>query len=441
MQARFGRDTAVMPTGAEVLGTSVQEVNPEPTGRAGAEVVTLEAAMTVAAIGAEKKGRKRRLAPAVMLGLLGASLLASCAPVGTQTVEPGVTIVSTAAATEVQGGVVIASTEEPTERPEVVEVMATEVPTETPEPTAEPTATPEPEMGMQNEQGQWWDGAGWQSLPEGEGWQVEVLEDGQVQATDTSGANYTWVEGKWLTEAQIETQKVVEYVAANSEVINRVPMEHVEFRASEALQRQIYDRLPADLQTQLGEHPLYMMVWNAPKMQEVLSGLSIEVEGYKDKLSLADHKLVVTFMNFNEDIEGVWLDHFHGGASDSFVYGAYLDETTGEIHLVMRTARFTSVGYRYDQISEGAIIGQGAIPAIALLAGFNDAGGVLGSRLSEDTSFDDSNIAEEQGVTWFLHAGVGNPYREYAIDYANIGYYQILYEEGWIPEEVWGMMQ
>jgi len=79
---------AVPPAVAEVLGTSVQEVNSEPTGRAGAELVTLEAAMAVAAVGADKKGGKRRLAPAVMLGLLGASLLASCAPVGTQTVEP-----------------------------------------------------------------------------------------------------------------------------------------------------------------------------------------------------------------------------------------------------------------------------------------------------------------------------------------------------------------
>jgi len=128
---------------AEVVGT-VQEVNPELIGTAGAELLVLGVAMAAAVVGAEKKGRKRRLAPAVMLGLLGASLLASCAPVGTQTVEPGVTIVPTAAATEVQGGVVIVPTEEPTEQPEVVEVMATEVPTETPEPTTEPTATPAP---------------------------------------------------------------------------------------------------------------------------------------------------------------------------------------------------------------------------------------------------------------------------------------------------------
>ncbi|MBP9657894.1 MAG: hypothetical protein KBD86_08750 [Candidatus Promineofilum sp.] len=121
----------------------MQEVNSELTGRAGAELVTLEAAMAAAAVGAGKKGGKRRLAPAVMLGLLGASLLAACAPA---VVEPqaGVATIQAAQSTEVQGGVVIASTEEPTEQPEVVEVMATEVPTETPEPTAEPTATPAP---------------------------------------------------------------------------------------------------------------------------------------------------------------------------------------------------------------------------------------------------------------------------------------------------------
>ncbi len=43
---------AVPPAVAEVLGTSVQEVNSELTGRAGAELVTLEATMAVAAVGA-----------------------------------------------------------------------------------------------------------------------------------------------------------------------------------------------------------------------------------------------------------------------------------------------------------------------------------------------------------------------------------------------------
>lgn len=129
---------AVPPAVAEVLGTSMQKVNSEMTGTAGAELPALEAAMAVAVVGADKKGGKRRLAPAVMLGLLGASLLASCAPVETQTVEPGVTIVQPGQQTntEVQG-VVIVPTEEPTETP-------TEVPTETPEPTPEPTATPAP---------------------------------------------------------------------------------------------------------------------------------------------------------------------------------------------------------------------------------------------------------------------------------------------------------
>lgn len=133
---------AVPPAVAEVLGTSVQEVNSEPTGRAGAELVTLEAAMAVAAVGADKKGGKRRLAPAVMLGLLGASLLAACAPA---VVEPqaGVVTIQAAQSTEVQGAVIV-PTEEPTRQPEVVEVMANEVPTETPEPTAEPTVTPAP---------------------------------------------------------------------------------------------------------------------------------------------------------------------------------------------------------------------------------------------------------------------------------------------------------
>ena len=117
---------AVPPAVAEVVGTSVQEVNSELTGRAGAELVTLEAAMAAAAVGAGKKGGKRRLAPAVMLGLLGASLLAACAPA---VVEPqaGVATIQAAQSTEVQGGVVIASTEEPTEQPEAVASLTPKV--------------------------------------------------------------------------------------------------------------------------------------------------------------------------------------------------------------------------------------------------------------------------------------------------------------------------
>ena len=275
---------------------------------------------------------------------------------------------------------------------------------------------------------------------------LETDDGGRVIITDDQGTVFWLNEGRFVNDALLkaeaiaaEAQKVVEYVEANSEVINRVPMEHVEFRATDALQRQIYDRLPTELQTKLGDKPLYMMVWNASKMQEVLSGLSIEVEGYKDRLSLADHKLVVTFMNFNEGIEGVTLHHFHGGASDAFVYGAYLDEETGTIHLAMRAARFASAGFHDSNQEEFAYVGQGLIPAIAELAGIDD--GFLLNNFYEDTAYDDySTFDDIKGMTWYLHPGVGNPYGGFGINYLNMEYYRLLHEQGWIPPEVWKMM-
>lgn len=64
---------------------------------------------------------------------------------------------------------------------------ATPEPTETPEPTAEPTSTPEPTatmpatVGMQNAEGQWWDGNEWQNLQQAGPYQfngssLEVLQ-------------------------------------------------------------------------------------------------------------------------------------------------------------------------------------------------------------------------------------------------------------------------
>jgi hypothetical protein len=186
-----------------------------------------------------------------------------------------------------------------------------------------------------------------------------------------------------------------------------------------------------------------MMVWNAPKMQEVLAGLSIEVEGYEKRLSLADYKLVVTFMNFDEEMEGVTLDHYHGGASDSFLYGAYLDKATGEIHLAMRVARFTSAGYTYDQSTEGAIVFQGFQPALARLSDTDQ--GVLYRRLQEDTIYDDVHADIEDVATEFIFLCVGDPYREFGVTnklrYLTMDFYRLLYEQGWIPDEVWEIMQ
>lgn len=74
----------------------------------------------------------------------------------------------------------------------------------TPTPTAEPTSTPEPtpmpELGQMNDANQWWDGAGWQSIPEG--WQVSVGDDGVVKAVDADGVEYVYEVNGWIKASE-----------------------------------------------------------------------------------------------------------------------------------------------------------------------------------------------------------------------------------------------
>ena len=101
------------------------------------------------------------------------------------------------------GTAVVASVIPPAPEPTATEPVPT--PTPTPEPTSSPEPTPEPtavpELGQTNDANQWWDGAGWQVLPEGEGWQLSLAEDGTVKAVDASGTEYTWESGGWKLSA------------------------------------------------------------------------------------------------------------------------------------------------------------------------------------------------------------------------------------------------
>jgi hypothetical protein len=66
-------------------------------------------------------------------------------------------------------------------------------------PTPEPT--PMSQLGEVRD-GQWWDGAGWQALPDGEGWQVSVGEDGRVRALNADGVEYLFEENSWIKASE-----------------------------------------------------------------------------------------------------------------------------------------------------------------------------------------------------------------------------------------------
>lgn len=129
---------------------------------------------------------KRVFTLIAIVGYLFVLLLAMAACVGISTVA---TTPEPAIAVSTPAPVATATTLPPTDTP---------APMATPEPTSSPEATATPALGQTNEANQWWDGAGWQALPEGEGFQLSVAEDGTVKAVDANGAEYTWESGGWV---------------------------------------------------------------------------------------------------------------------------------------------------------------------------------------------------------------------------------------------------
>lgn len=73
-------------------------------------------------------------------------------------------------------------------------------PTITPEPTQTSEPTPLPEFGATNDANQWWDGAGWQGVPEG--FQVSVGDDGVVKAVDAEGVEYIYENNVWIKASE-----------------------------------------------------------------------------------------------------------------------------------------------------------------------------------------------------------------------------------------------
>lgn len=130
----------------------------------------------------------RSLIASLLLVLSVPSLTAACGGIASPlaTAQPVATVEVAAGATP------------PAPEPTATEPAPAPIPT--PKPTSSPEPTALPDLGQMNEAGQWWDGAGWQSLPQGERWQVSVVEGGAVKAVDASGAEYTWESGGWVRD-------------------------------------------------------------------------------------------------------------------------------------------------------------------------------------------------------------------------------------------------
>lgn len=319
----------------------------------------------------------------------------------------------------------------PTTPPATATATATAEPsptaTFTPEPTPTTEPTPTPEFGAQNDQYQWWDGSVWQALPAGEGWSVATGENGQVVATNRQGETAYYANGEWLSKAQIETRKVVEYSNTHASEIHELPLGSMSFRATEMLQAAIHSRLPESLQA-LGPNPLFIVVPDPERLRGVLDSISIDIEGEKDRVSLRGQNVVFTFLSANEKIEGVQLRHTYGvNVNAQYAFGAFRAED-GTIYVVSRVGESLSRTYTYDRYSEWQLLFDAFIGSLETLAGKGNDG----VRFQAKFVFEDYDKYPGSERIWMMvpcvvqldHDGQG----KYIVDWG------ILTPE-WIPDE------
>jgi hypothetical protein len=336
--------------------------------------------------------------------LLSALLIAACA--GPEVIVPAMPVPTTTAIAE--------NVSQPTPLPSLTpepSPTATSVPT--PEPTVTLEPTPVPVVGEINEQHQWWDGASWQELPETEG-EVQIeLADGQVRAIDEQGTVYHNVGGEWLTESQVEAQKVARYVMEETEPINHVAMSRLEFRASDRLQGAIWERLPADVQER-SPKPLFLIVPDVEKLQAVIDGLSLHVVGQEEKVPLADKNVVFTFLSADEDEFDL---PYYGGWNTLVTYGWGAFKGKDEVvYIVIQTAPYVSTVYSYDDLLEWHMVFEGVFLGLQKLATAQtylpgNTVKVFQRRFFFDSEYDNEWLGNGKNHTSMLFPIVGQPTR------------------------------
>jgi len=353
--------------------------------------VEMEGPLGLAVLGAAIIGDKK-LPGRVRFGLGASALLfglSACAPLGPQTVEPGVTIVSTEAApaAEVQGGgvgtVPTLATAEPAAAPtEVPTLEPTVMPTEIPLPTAtpEPTETPDP--------------------------------------------------------VAAEAQKVVEYVEANSVVINQVPMDRITLRATHKLQSAVSSGLPPE--ERHFENPLFAIVTDVERLEALLNTMSIEVVGHEGMVSLGDtsavERIEFVFMSGNEE-PGFRLPTNYGhSAVTETQFGAYKSGNT--VYVVMKLGDYLSTEGSFNR-SDGEEVQffiDGVISGLRLLTKSQIDISTFTNQFLYDSSYDNYHPGLMENRTWLIHMVALRPVRIESGDlYANSGFYKDY--EDWVPLE------
>ncbi len=246
-------------------------------------------------------------------------------------------------------------------------------------------------------------------------------------------------QGVWISEAELETKKVLSYLAENTERANLVPMQRIEFRVSDELQREIWEKVPEEIRLPIEEDlaegetpkPLYFMIPDEAALQSVLNTLSINVGSTSEPVpvTLSDHKFVITFLNAYEDIHGVDFRYFVG--HDKFLYkiGTFLDESSGVVHMVINASPIASTVFTYNDLRAGQLIFEGVIGGFTKVAsGIPRDSNYTRDLFTINTIYDNNHPFDEmRDRTWMMWPCIVDPIGnlpwylngQYYLDYRN----------------------
>jgi hypothetical protein len=220
-------------------------------------------------------------------------------------------------------------------------------------------------------------------------------QTGEVKARDANGAEHTLVdEGQWLTEAQVETAEMVEYLDANRVQINHKPMSGIEIYATNKVQKEMWEQLPEELQAK-GENPLYVIVTNEGLLRQALDNQFVSIVGQEGLTSLKGRLLRISFLSASEE-EAQGLPYSGGDGGQSTGAGAY-EREDGVIELVIGLPKYLSTNYRYDENENENGINTQLIWGLQLLQGRTLYSSALEGQFNFDSKWDD----------FFLGMGVG----------------------------------
>ncbi len=234
-----------------------------------------------------------------------------------------------------------------------------------------------------------------------------------------------------------EAQKVVEYVEANSVVINQVPMDRITLRATHKLQSAVSSGLPPE--ERHFENPLFAIVTDVERLEALLNTMSIEVVGHEGMVSLGDtsavERIEFVFMSGNEEPGFRLPINFGHSAVTETQFGAYKSGNT--VYVVMKLGDYlsTNEGFSRAENEEGQFFIDGVINGLWKLSKTSVDIGTFSEKFRYDSKYDSHNKLLMNERTWVVVLYAVHPERLKSgrEHYTNSNFFEDYVE--WIPPE------